>query len=442
MPRLFWKLFFALWLSIMTFAVVVSWINQSVALRNTVEQPANTFERNPDELIRRLGRDIGNKNERQVIKTLNKLPRGIRTHVFVLNAKGKEITGRGRQLSQHRKAGTVLATERVEAAKGQVYTVLVTRRPPPRALLSPGPRGVGMRLGVAAVVSALFSLLLARYLAAPLTLLSRNSQRLAAGDLGARVGAPLDHRRDEFGQLARDMDEMAASLQVSQQANQRLLRDVSHELRSPLARLRVALEIARNRKQSQVDGELDRIELESERLENLVDEVLGLLRESSGRQALQLEDFDLAELLRDLVETVDYEVVDGMSVDLQVEGEIGLSADREQVWRAFENLLRNALHHAGAGGEITIVAGPEADGDIHISVMDSGPGIPSPHLEHIFEPFYRVDETRDRRSGGHGLGLAIAASAIRRHGGRISAHNRESGGLEVRVVLPGIASGA
>jgi two-component system sensor histidine kinase CpxA len=294
-----------------------------------------------------------------------------------------------------------------------------------------------MRLGVAAVISALFSWLLARYLAAPLGQLSRASRQLATGDLSVRVGAPLGQRRDEFGQLALDMDEMASRLQMLQQANQRLLRDVSHELRSPLARLRVALEIARNKEPGLLPDELDRIELESGRLEHLVDEVLGLLRESSGAQALRLSKFDLAELLRDLVETVNYEVTEERApIGLQVHSPLHVEADRELLWRVFENILRNALIHSRNAGGIEIRANPVEGRQVQVSVLDSGPGIDEALIGRIFEPFFRVDEARNRESGGHGLGLAIAASAIRRHGGRISALNRREGGLEVRVLLP------
>jgi two-component system sensor histidine kinase CpxA len=294
-----------------------------------------------------------------------------------------------------------------------------------------------MRLVVAAMVSAVLSLLLARYLAAPLGQLSLASRRLATGDLTTRVGAPLDQRKDEFGQLAMDLDEMAHRLQLYQQSNQRLLRDVSHELRSPLARLRVALEIARNKDQSRVVEELNRIELESERLETLVDEVLGLLRESTGSQSLQLVKFDLCELLQDLVTTVNYEAGEAdQEIELELAPSLVLNADRELLWRVFENLLRNALVHAGGYGGIQLVASQTPENEIQVAVRDSGPGIAEHHIERVFEPFYRVDEARNRKTGGHGLGLAIAASAVRRHGGRISAANRASGGLEILVVLP------
>ena len=165
--------------------------------------------------------------------------------------------------------------------------------------------------------------------------------------------------------------------------------------------------------------------------------MLSLLRESSGPQALKTAQFDLAELLEDLVETVNYEIGDGPEqIELKLTAPLVLEADRELLWRVFENLLRNALIHSGDGGGIAVLADQAADEEIQVRVVDSGPGIAHNQIDRIFEPFYRVDEARHRDSGGHGLGLAIAASAVRRHGGRISAANHESGGLEVRVVLP------
>ncbi len=437
MPRMFWKLFFSIWLSIMAFAVVVSWINQTVILRNGVEEPAAAFESRLNHFKSKLASDLKQGGERKLKKALRDLPPHMHNQIFVMDANGNELLGRERALGRQKQGRSRLASMQLRDANGQVYTLLSASRRPPRTLLAPGPQGVGLRLGVAAVISALLSVLLARYLAAPLGHLSRASRQLATGDLTVRVGAILDQRKDEFGQLALDMDEMAGRLQASQQANQRLLRDVSHELRSPLARLRVALEIARNKDQSLVAAELNRIELESERLEKLVDEVLSLLRESSAPQELKLLHFDLAEMLQDLANTVNYEVADdGEQIELCLQAPLTLEADQELLWRVFENLLRNALLHSGGSGNIQISAKQVSSNELQVSVSDSGPGIAETHISRIFEPFYRVDEARNRSSGGHGLGLAIAASAVRRHGGRISASNRQGGGLEVLVSLP------
>jgi two-component system sensor histidine kinase CpxA len=441
MPRLFWKLFLTLWLSIMAFAVVVSWINQSVIQQQEIEKPGLGFDANMNRFKARLMREMGQGNEQRINRTLRELPHGMRNHIFVLNPDGNELLGRERTLKKLKQGRIKFSSKQFVSADGRTYTLISTGRIPPRVLLAPGPRGVGMRLGVAAMISALVSLLLARYLAAPLGQLSRASRQLATGDLTVRVGAPLVQRKDEFGQLAQDMDEMAGRLQLSQQANQRLLRDVSHELRSPLSRLQVALEIARNKDQNLVAVELDRIELEAERLKKLVDEVLSLLRESSTPQELNKQRFDLAELLQNLVETVNYEInEDDNQIVLDATEPLLLDADRDLLWRVFENLLRNALIHGGENDVINISANSSSDQEIIISVKDSGPGIAEQHLLRIFEPFYRIDEARARSSAGqstgHGLGLAIAASAVRRHGGEISASNRESGGLEVKVILP------
>lgn len=447
MPRLFWKIFFAMWLSIMAFAVVVSLINQRLVAENAFEKPGHGFEINLKRLKQSLGQDLKDGGEPQLQAALEALPRGMQKHIFVLNPDGHELLDRGRLLKKLSKERVRVEREKIKSPDGRPYTLVSVNRRPPRAILEPGWRGVEMRLAVAAMISALVSWLLAHYLARPLGQLSRASKQLATGDLSARVGAPLNARNDEFGQLAIDLDEMARRLQTFQRANQRLLRDVSHELRSPLARLRVALEIARNKDQNLVAGELNRIELESDRLEQLVDEVLSLLRETSDSQNLSLQQFDLTELLVDLVDTVNYEIPeDSPVIEMKAPVTLPIEADRELLWRVFENLLRNSLIHGGAGNAVSITAKSLAGGQLEISVQDSGPGIAEEHAERIFEPFYRVDEARKpsagNHSGGHGLGLAIAASAVRRHGGQISAHNVAQGGLRVTVVLPASQSGS
>jgi two-component system sensor histidine kinase CpxA len=231
---------------------------------------------------------------------------------------------------------------------------------------------------------------------------------------------------------------MTSRLQAMQQANQRLMQDVSHELRSPLARLSVALEIARKKGAGKIESEIDRIALESQRLETLVDEVLSLLRESSEMIPRVDEDLDLSALLSDLVEVVNYEVPEGKpGISWQAAGPCNFHGDRELLWRAMENLLRNALRHTHPEkGVLLDLIVSKRKSSVHLEVRDFGAGVPEAELEKIFEPFYRVQESRDRVSGGHGLGLSIAASAVQRHGGAIRASNAEDGGLIVRISLP------
>jgi two-component system sensor histidine kinase CpxA len=288
------------------------------------------------------------------------------------------------------------------------------------------------------VISALISYFLARSLVTPLEELRKASRRIAAGNLATRVSKNMPSRQDEIGQLATDFDIMASRLQAMQQANQRLMQDVSHELRSPLARLSVALEIARKKGVGEIESEIDRIALESKRLETLVNEVLSLLRESSEMTPRADEDLDLSALLSDLVEVVNYEVPEGKpGISWQGAAPCDFQGDRELLWRAMENLLRNALRHTNPekGVLLDLIVGKRKS-SVQLEVRDFGAGVPEGELEKIFEPFYRVQESRDRGSGGHGLGLSIADTAVRRHGGAIRASNAEDGGLIVRISLP------
>ena len=366
------------------------------------------------------------------------IPRMSRSHIYVQDFDNHEVLGRDEALQQLKDRRTVMDIRTHEDSQGRPYTVYTVNRTPPSTILAPGPAGTALRLTAAAIISALISFFLARSLSMPLEQLSVASRRIAAGDLNTRVGHILPERNDEIGQLATDFDAMASRLQAMQQANQRLLQDVSHELRSPLARLTVALEIARKKGAPNVESEFARIELESERLGALVNDVLGLLRDTSESAPKATEDIDLSLLLSDLVEVVNYEVPEGKPGISWESGEpFAYRGDRELLWRAMENLLRNALRHTDPErGVILRLERGRGRKQVHLSVRDFGPGLPETELEKIFEPFYRVQESRDRGSGGHGLGLSIAANAVRRHGGRITALNADDGGLVVRISLP------
>ena len=361
-----------------------------------------------------------------------------RSYIFVVDNEDREILQRDEELSRlrsrHRRIESVKATD----GEGRNFTIYLVDRIPPTTILAPGPEGTALRILAAALISALVSYFLARSLTSPLEGLRLATRKIAAGDLDTRVGQSMPQRHDEFSQLATDFDLMAERLQTMQQANRRLLRDVSHELRSPLARLSVALELARKKGAENVRSELDRIELESERLESLVEDVLRLLRESSEHSPKKDEDLDLAELLTELVDVVNYEVPPGKpGVVWQSSRPLIYRGDRELLWRTMENLLRNALRHTdpAQGVELSLWA-DERGHRVNMEVRDHGSGVPESELEKIFQPFYRVQESRDRSSGGHGIGLAIAAAAVGRHGGQIEARNAAGGGLSVRVSLP------
>jgi len=425
-----------MWLSIVGFSATIGWLNDKLAREQWAEEPANTFTRGMFRINQRAMRAIEMDDRKGLRDELLGIPRMSRSHIYVLDFDNHEVLGRDVALQQLKDRRTVMEIRAHEDSQGRSYTVYTVKRAPPSTILAPGPAGTALRLAAAAILSAMISFFLARSLSVPLEQLSAASRRIAAGDLKTRVGHSLPERKDEIGRLATDFDAMASRLQAMQQANQRLLQDVSHELRSPLARLTVALEIARKKGAPNVESELDRIELESERLGALVNDVLGLLRESSETVPKVDEEFDLNVLLNDLVDVVNYEVPEGKpGITWKPVQPFPYRGDRELLWRAMENLLRNALRHTDPDTGVILNLERERK-QVHLSVRDFGPGLPEGELQKIFEPFYRVQESRDRGSGGHGLGLSIAANAVRRHGGRIAARNANDGGLIVQVSLP------
>lgn len=294
---------------------------------------------------------------------------------------------------------------------------------------------------IALIVSAAVCLLLARYLAAPVDRLRLATRELASGNLNVRVLPALKGRQDDLGLLAADLDAMAERLRQLLEGKQQLLRDVSHELRSPLARLQLALSLAR-RDESASERHIARASLEADRLEQLIARTLQLVRLERPVNEIEYSGIDIAGLLQTIAADVAIEAeAQGCHVQLDVDGDLRVRGDAELLRSAFENVIRNAVRYSPPGAIVSIrggrPTGEHATGSVEVSVRDAGPGVPEKDLDLIFEPFYRVDAAREHRSaGGEGLGLAIAARAIGLHGGSITAANAAGGGLLVQVSLP------
>jgi two-component system sensor histidine kinase CpxA len=319
--------------------------------------------------------------------------------------------------------------------------VVVALRHPPSAVDLLDPRIVLPRLAIVTLVVGIFCFVLARHLSAPFGDLRTAAQLLAAGDLTARVGPPVARRRDEIGELARDFDAMAERLEQLVGAQRGLLRDVSHELRSPLARLEVALELARQRGGAGAAEALERIGRESRRLDELVGQLLSLARLESRAVEPDRENIDLGRLLGEVVADARFEAeTSGRTVALVVGQPATVAGATALLRSALENVVRNAIAHAPAGTGIDVSLAVTAAAGIGetavITVRDRGPGVPEAELDRVFEPFHRVSEARERSSGGVGLGLAITRRAVEWHGGSVAATNHPDGGLEVTLRLP------
>ena len=247
------------------------------------------------------------------------------------------------------------------------------------------------------------------------------------------VDPSITRRRDEIGDLGRHFERMARRLARSIGAQRQLLHDVSHEIRSPLARLSVASELARRRPERTVEA-LERIDKECQRLDRLIGEVLTLARLENDATARLDDYFDLLELLRVIRDDVAFEAdAVGVEVTLQVPDreELVMRGNAELLHRAIENVVRNALQHAGGSRRIEILLEPSGQDQVVLRVRDQGEGLGEEELASLFEPF-----TRGRSSAGFGLGLAIARRAVAVHEGSIRAQKAPEGGVEVRIVLP------
>jgi two-component system OmpR family sensor kinase len=333
------------------------------------------------------------------------------------------------------------AAPQILGADGGVFTVLlVPRRPSIFGALSLPEISLAI-ICIALVVTALTSWWLAQHLSAPIRRIQEGARALAAENLGVRanagrrVSAGLEGRRDELAVLARDFDAMVDQLRANRGATTQLLRDISHELRSPLARMRVALGLARQ-PPADLARQLDRMEREIERLDSLISQVLKLARLHGTDAPFARESFDLDELIEEVVRDANFEgAVKSCSVRLQGAANTAVNGNRDLVRSAIDNVLRNAVRYSPQGVPVDVSVTHPQNG-LAILIRDGGPGVPDKDLERIFEPFYRVAESRDRDTGGEGIGLAITAQVMKAHGGSAKAVNCQGGGFEVRLNLP------
>jgi two-component system, OmpR family, sensor kinase len=373
-------------------------------------------------------------------------------HFYVVGSSGQDIMQRplpptyrsyanrlrdagffGREPPPNGRDDPLLLTPLFTDRDGSVYTLMIGATGVLSPLLSTDVRVVV--LAFALVISGLMCWWLARYISKPLERLQSSARSLAAGNLEARVGQEISSRRDELGVLARDFDTMAEDIRTLIASKEDLLRAMSHELRSPLARLRVALGLAR-RPQADIVKQLDRIELEAERLDTLIGQMLQLSALRAAKPILPSEPIDLTSLLSEVVEDARLEA---SAADKQVDWKPGenlwLNGDHDLVRSAIENVLRNAVRFTEPGSAVAVSLQTER-GDALIAIEDRGPGVPEAELTQIFEPFYRVAEARDRDSGGTGLGLAITARVVGLYKGQVRAQNAATRGLRVEIRLP------
>ncbi|MFY9912860.1 MAG: ATP-binding protein [Candidatus Sulfotelmatobacter sp.] len=448
MKSLFLKIFISFWVAQALFLVLAILVMLALrpqrnatweALRSTaLTEAVDAYEHG------------GTQKARDYLENLQ-MKQHVRAYVF--DGQGNEISGRSSPgWAEHVAAGRPLParpglvfprpqilTESKASDDGRhLYTIAMELPPGPRVFF--GPWGIPMPgLIIAVLSSGIVCYVLARYMTKPVSRLRAATQQLAAGDLTARAGNPKGH--DEIAGLVRDFDAMAERLETLVKAQSRLLNDISHELRSPLARLNVALGLARQRSGPESAAMLERIELEAGRLNELIGRLLTLARMEDGEQRVPSTPVLLDEVVLSVAEDAEFEAqARHCHVHSDIpEGNWAVRGDVSLLHSAIENVVRNAIRYTRDGSTVEIhleKSETSRPAEAVIRVTDCGDGVPPDALEKLFQPFYRLDDARGRQTGGVGLGLAITERAVRSHGGRVKASNRAQGGLAVEIHLP------
>ncbi len=469
---LFWKIFLSFWLSMLLFGICSALIDAKIRQteRDTPYTPVSVILKRSQQLIKQ-------DTDKKILKEwLEESQDRIQTNtVYILDSKGDDLLKRPlntktqQALRQYLKEpqefapnlqkpnsdffdprpqhiddipplpGSAIIIIKLISNSGESYTLIIDNETNRENWIFWRSVSIATRIAMAFLLSGIICSFLARYLTIPLQKLRTATHRIASGHFDSSIDKNIAKRVDEIGDLGRDFDSMAKRIEITLQSQQRLLRDVSHELRSPLARLQIALGLSFQRSKGLVEPELQRIEKEVERLNELIGQSLSLARISSQADIPEKTKINLTELFEKIIETVKYEAQDKQCqiISTQMDS-CFINGNKDLLYSGLENIIRNAIHHTKTGTQIkTSVALSNALPPVATLVIrDNGKGVPESDVDELFTPFFQVDEARTQQQGGYGIGLAIAERAISLHNGSICITNIAEGGLEVSIKLP------
>jgi two-component system OmpR family sensor kinase len=452
--RLFWKFFFFIWLAQLTSIWGVGsaiWLIRHNENQNLVgvdtSRPASYFVEAAASTLQYGGMEA----LKNLLKTES------RRHVYAIDEAGQDILDRAvdpamlesvklaikdaapsqtiRQVSISGRTYLLFVPEMVGASTGFFQNRFASNASNATRRLQPHLYPV-VPVVSGTLASLIFAYLLAWYFSKPIRNLRAAIESVADGNLNVALISTMGKRRDDLADLGRDFDYMADKLRGSIESQRRLLHDISHELRSPLARLQAAIGLLRQQPDNP-EFSMERIERECVRMDRLVGELLTLSKLDAGATGSTQQTVSLKELLDDIVADARFEAkAQGKDVTVSCQCNAIIQGNIELLHHAIENVVRNAVKYAPIGSSVKIETWENPEhGKLRIAVLDEGPGVPESEMALIFEPFYRGNAS-EMRPDGHGLGLAIAYRAIKAHGGNISASNREAGGLRVEMTLP------
>ncbi len=451
MRSLYWKIFISFWFATVLIIFTTAWVTSQMAQKSS--QPARE-EMFMDSYANAAVATFESGQQSALLKWLNQIGLSRHMAIFLLSNTG-EIVGTqnppehvklvSKNLMNDElpsegifKAGKLIVSHEILSTSGKYYRLAAVSEKPISYFVQIPWAGLTIRLTLATVISGLICYLLSLYLTQPLRSLGMAAKSIATGKLNTRVGHFRGHNKDEIAELSNDFDSMAEQLEALVTSKERLLQDISHELRSPLARLNIAIELGKKKTKQLAEPEFNRMAIESARLNELIGEILEFARLEKSTMDLDIAPVNLQDLLSDIIKDANYEFEkESVRIEMTDSALYNLLIDRRLIHRAIENIVRNASHYSPKDQSVLITTHfNELQNQISIEIKDKGPGVPEEQLETIFNPFYRVDTSRTKKTGGYGLGLAIAARAVALHHGTIIAKNNSDGGLMVQITLP------
>lgn len=333
-------------------------------------------------------------------------------------------------------AGETLIGSAVESDSGKLYALIChipNRMPDHTQFLI---FKVLENMPIFLLATGLLCFCLARYMVKPVIELRTASNNFAQGNFNTRITDKTLKRFDEIGDLAADFNHMAEKIEQMISSQRRLFSDISHELRSPLARLQVSLELLQEKTAETEQPMIKRIGREISRMNALIEELLQFSKLESFRIDGQSEKIMLQTLLTEICNDAGFEGKSrSLTINLRAPEQVTITGIPQLIERAIENILRNALKYSPEISEILVELRQNED-KAYICITDKGPGIPESEMKKVFSPFYCLSEDRNPQKGGIGLGLAIAERAIKLHHGEITLTNHPSGGLVATIILP------
>ena len=451
MRSLYWKIFLTFWLATILIIITTAWVTSEIAQKSSIPARERVFM---DSYANAAVATFESGQKEALNKWLQQTGTSRQMTLYLLTSDG-EIIGNPvppevvKQIAANLakeelddgllKFGDIIVSHEILSTPGKAYRLAAVSEKPLAHFVEIPWAGLTIRLSIAIIISGLICYLLSVYLTQPLRSLRMAAKSIATGKLSTRVGHFKGHHRDEIAELSGEFDRMAEQLEAIINSKERLLQDISHELRSPLARLQIAIELGRKKAKQTAEIEFCRMEIECLRLNNLIGEILEFARLDKSSTQLNRSLVNIPTLVKQIVDDANFEAggEEAQGVELQYSQDCDLYLDERLVHRAIENIIRNALRYSAPNPRVSVLVHPnEANTEIYIDIADNGPGVPEEQLIKIFNPFYRVDTSREKKTGGYGLGLSIAQQAIKLHQGNIQATNRQGGGLLVRIILP------